>query len=37
MSNDTCTCGCSTAEKPDESTCDCGCGDRQKSEVGDSR
>ena len=37
MSDDACTCGCTTAEKTDESTCECGCGDRGKAEAGERR
>ena len=39
MSDDACTCGCSTPapEKADQSTCDCGCNDRQKADAGQSR
>jgi hypothetical protein len=40
MSNDACSCGCSTAvaETTDESgTCECGCSDSQKAEGGESR
>ena len=40
MSNDDCSCGCSTAvaERTDESgTCECGCSDSQKAEGGESR
>jgi len=40
MSDDTCNCGCSTAdaEKTDKSdTCECGCSDSQKADAGERR
>ena len=39
MSDDACTCGCSTAaETTDESNaCECGCNDSHKAGAGESR